>query len=49
MIKKEDLISTQLKVEDLLGDVISKNSFSPEQITRRNNFSAKLMWNLILV
>ena len=26
---------------DFLGDVISKDSISPEQITKLNNFSAK--------
>ena len=35
--------STKLKVEDFFGDVISKDSVSPEQITKLNNFSAKIM------
>ena len=33
--------STKVKVEDIFGDVISKNSVSPEQITKLNNFLAK--------
>ena len=35
--------NTQFKVEDIFGDVISKNSISPEQITKLNNFLAKIM------
>ena len=35
--------STKFKVEDIFGDVISKVSISPEQITKLNNFSAKIM------
>ena len=30
--------STKFKVEDVFGDVISRDSLSPEQITRLNNF-----------
>ena len=30
--------NSQFKVEDLLGDVISKDNFSQEQITKLNNF-----------
>ena len=29
---------TQLKVEDIFGDVKSKDNFSQEQITKLNNF-----------
>ena len=32
------MASTQFKVEDIFGDVISKDSISPEQITKLNNF-----------
>ena len=39
--RKEILTSTQFKVEDIFGDVISKDSISPEQITKLNNFLAK--------
>ena len=35
--------NTSFKVEDVFGDVISKDSISPEQITKPNNFSAKIM------
>ena len=30
--------STKFRVEDIFGVVISKDSFSPEQITKINNF-----------
>ena len=33
--------NTSLKVEDVFGDVISKDSISPEQITKLNNFFSK--------
>ena len=35
--------STKIRVEDIFGDVISKDSISPEQITKLNNFLAKIM------
>ena len=35
--------NTQFKVEDVFGDVISKDNFSQEQITKLNNFSAKIL------
>ena len=35
--------NTQFKVEDVFGDVISKDSISAEQITKLNNFLAKMM------
>ena len=31
------------RVEDIFGDVISKDSISPEQITKLNHFLAKIM------
>ena len=37
------MTSTQFKVEDIFGDVISKDNFSQEQITKLNNFLAKIM------
>ena len=40
--KKEIMKDTQFKVEDVFGDVISKDNFSQEQITKLNNFSAKI-------
>ena len=35
--------STKFKVQDIFGDVISKDSISSEQITKLNNFLAKIM------
>ena len=35
--------NTQFKVEDIFGDVISKDTISTEQITKLNNFLAKMM------
>ena len=34
---------TQFKVENVFDDVTSKDSISTEQITKLNNFLAKLM------
>ena len=37
--KRKDIMkNTQFKVEDVFGDVISKDNFSQEQITKLNNF-----------
>ena len=36
--RKQIMDSTKFKVEDIFGDVISKDSISPEQITKLNNF-----------
>ena len=41
--RKEIMKNTQWKVEDIFGDVISKDKFSLEQITKPNNFLAKIM------
>ena len=41
--RKEIMNSTSFKVEDIFGNVISKDSISPEQITKTNNFLAKIM------
>ena len=41
--RTEIMNSTNIKVEDIFGDVISKDSISPEQITELNNFLAKRM------
>ena len=35
--------NTSFKVEDVFGVIISKDSFSQEQITKPNNFLAKIM------
>ena len=41
--RKEFMKDTQFKVEDLFGDLKNKGSISPEQLTKHNNFSAKLV------
>ena len=41
--KSEIMKNIQFKVEDVFGDVISKDSISLEQITKLNNFLAKIM------
>ena len=41
--KSEIMKNIQFKVEDIFGDVISKDSISPEQITKLNNFLAKIL------
>ena len=41
--RKEILNSTKFKVEDIFDDVISKDSITPEQINKLNNFSTKIM------
>ena len=41
--RKEIMRSTEFKVEDVFDDVISKDNFSQEQITKLNNFLAKIM------
>ena len=41
--RSEIMKNTSFKVEDIFGDVISKDSISPEQITKLNNFLAKIM------
>ena len=35
--------NTQFKVEDVFGDVISRDNFSQEQVTNLNNFLGKIM------
>ena len=41
--KSEIMKNTQFKVEDIFTDVISKDTISSEQITKLNNFLAKMM------
>ena len=41
--RTEIMNSTKFKVDDIFGDVISKDSISPEQITKKNIFLAKIM------
>ena len=43
--KRKDIMkNTQFKVEDVFGDVLSKDNFSQEQETKINNFLAKILW-----
>ena len=35
--------NTQFTVEDIFGDAISKDKFSQDQITKLNNFLAKIL------
>ena len=35
--------NTQFKVEDVFGDVINKDNFCQEQITKSNEFLAKIL------
>ena len=41
--RSEIMKNTSFKVEDVFGDVISKDNFSQEQLTKLNNFLAKIM------
>ena len=41
--RSEIMKSTSFRVEDVFGDVISKDNFSQEQLTKPNNFLAKIM------
>ena len=41
--RKENMKNTSFKVEDVFGDVISKDDFSHEKITKLNTFSAKIL------
>ena len=41
--RKEIMNSTKFKVDDIFGNIISKGSISPEQITKLNIFLAKIM------
>ena len=41
--RSEIMKNTSFKVEDVFGDIISKDNFSQEQITKLNNFLAKKM------
>ena len=41
--RSEIMKNTQFKVEDVFGDVISKDNFTQEQITKLNNFLAKIL------
>ena len=41
--RKEIMNSTKFKFEDVFGDVFSKDSISPEQMTKLNSFLANIM------
>ena len=41
--RKEIMRITEFEVEDNFGDVISKDSISPEQTTKLNNFLTKIL------
>ena len=41
--RKEFMNSTKFKVEDIFGEVISKDTISNEQTTKLNNFLARMM------
>ena len=41
--KSEIMKNTSFRVEDVFGDVKSKDSISPEQITKINNFLTKII------
>ena len=41
--RSEIMKNTSFNVEDVFGDIISKDNFSQEQITKLNNFLAKIM------
>ena len=42
--KRKDIMKdTSFRVEDVFGDVISKDNFSQEQINKLNTFLAKIM------
>ena len=41
--RSEIMKTTSFRVEDIFGDVISKDDFSQEQKTKPNNFLAKIM------
>ena len=41
--RKKVMKNTSFKNEDVFGDVISKDNFSQEQITKLKNFLAKIL------
>ena len=44
LIRKNKIMnSTQLRVEGIFGDILSKGTISPEQITKLNEHVAKVM------
>ena len=49
LIRDEIMKNTQFKVEVIFGDIISKDSISPEQLTKLKIFLAKILYMLIFV
>ena len=47
--RPEIMKNTSFRVEDVFGDVISKDSISPEQITKLNNFFSKNNVNINII
>ena len=47
--RNDNMKNAQFKVEDVFGDIVSKDFFPPEQITKPNKFLAKIMWKLFFV
>ena len=41
--RKEIMKDTEFKVEDIFGEVINRETISPEQITTLNKFLGKIM------
>ena len=44
--RREIMKNTQFKVDDIFGDIISKDTISPEQITKLNNFFSEINVNI---
>ena len=47
--RKEKMKNTSFEVEDIFGDVISKDFISPEQINKHNNFLSKINVNTNII
>ena len=48
--KTSDIMKkTQLKIEDIFGDIIFKDSISTEQITKLSKFWAQIRWIFFLI
>ena len=47
--RSDSMKNAQFKVEDISGDILSKDSISPIEKTKPNIFSAKTMWTLFFV
>ena len=47
--KIKKMRNTHFKVGDVFGDILCRESISPERITKLKGFSVKLMSKLVLV